>query len=86
MLKIETKQTLLFKVILAHPMKNHGTGPCTNPYIPDNGNWIFAMDETEVGSPDPVLSEFKKNEIIDLGKSETGNGAQVNKYPKAKLV
>ena len=29
------------QVVLAHPMKNHGTGPCTNKFIPDNGNWIL---------------------------------------------
>ena len=29
------------QVVIAHPMKNHGTGPCTNKFIPDNGNWIL---------------------------------------------
>ncbi|CAG5085448.1 Oidioi.mRNA.OKI2018_I69.PAR.g10898.t1.cds [Oikopleura dioica] len=70
------------QVILAHPMKNHGTGPCTNPYIPDNGNWIYATAQTNPGQADQVLSVFKQNEVANLGKSPTGNGVDTEAYPK----
>ena len=69
-------------------MKNHGTGPCTNPYIPDNENWTYAMPETEIGATASNLGQFKKNEIINLGKSPTGNGAQgpVSLNPKTSEI
>ncbi|CBY24786.1 unnamed protein product [Oikopleura dioica] len=70
------------QVVLAHPMKNHGTGPCTNPYIPDFGNWIYATPQTEPGQADQVLSVFKQNEVADLGRSPTGNGVDTEAYPK----
>jgi len=73
------------QVVLAHPMKNHGAASCTNKYIPDNGNWIYAQKMTEVGKNDPTLSKFKENEIVDLGKSPVGHqipDERINSYPK----
>jgi len=67
-------------------MKNHGTGiPCTNKYIPDNGNWLYAKPMTTVGEADPTLGEFKEREIVNLGTSPFGNDvpdSEVNTYPK----
>ena len=61
---------------MAHPMKNHGIGGCTNKYIPDNGNWIYRAPATQVGSDDPVLSVFKNNKVVDLGISPFGHQGQ----------
>ena len=36
------------QVVIAHPMKNHGTGPCTNKFIPDNGNWILQASQEKL--------------------------------------
>ena len=59
---------------MAHPMKNHGIGGCTNKYIPDNGNFIYrAPSATQVGQDDPVLSVFKNNKVVDLGISPFGH-------------
>merc|ERR1711953_1357377 len=38
------------QVVMAHPMKNHGIGGCTNKYIPDNGNFIYQAPDNEVAS------------------------------------
>jgi len=73
------------QVVMAHPMKNHGIGACTNKYIPDNGNWIYFADQTNVGADDPVLSVFKDNELVDLGISPFGHqvpDSEVGKFPK----
>lgn len=74
------------QVILAHPMKNHGTGTsCTNKYIPDFGNWLYVQPQTPVNEPDPVLSVFKENELVDLGISPFGHGVSdeiITTYPK----
>jgi hypothetical protein len=73
------------QVVLAHPMKNHGTGSCTNKYIPDNGNWLYAQPMTTPGQPDPNLGEFKENEVVNLGVSPFGHNvpdSEINSYPK----
>ena len=66
-------------------MKNHGIGSCTNKYIPDNGNWIYYVDQTKVGEQDPKLFEFKEQKLVDLGISPFGHQVpndQVEAYPK----
>ena len=73
------------QVVMAHPMKNHGIGSCTNKYIPDNGNWIYYVDQTEVGEQDPKLFKFKEQKLVDLGISPFGHQVpndQVEAYPK----
>jgi len=73
------------QVVLAHPMKNHGTGSCTNKYIPDHGNWLYAQPMTAVGGDDPTLDTFKQNEIVDLSTSPFGHNvpdSEINSYPK----
>ena len=45
------------QVVIAHPMKNHGTGPCTNKFIPDNGNWILQATQEW-----PFFSEYAEME------------------------
>lgn len=66
-------------------MKNHGTGSCTNKYIPDSGNWLYAKPMTTVGQADPNLSEFKENEIVNFDVSPVGHSIPdevINSYPK----
>lgn len=74
------------QVVLAHPMKNHGASTeCTNKYIPDNGNWLYAKPMTAAGQPDPNLGEFKQNEVVDLSVSPVGHSvpdSEINSYPK----
>jgi len=71
------------QVVLAHPMKNHGAeNDCTNPYIPDAGNWILAQPQTKPGQNDPNLGTFKQREIANLGVSPVGQNADVSTYPK----
>ena len=73
------------QVVLAHPMKNHGIGSCTNKYIPDNGNWIYFQEQTKVGEQDPQLIEFKENRLANLGISPFGHQVpedQVAAFPK----
>jgi len=64
-------------------MKNHGAeNDCTNPYIPDSGNWILAHSQTNPGENDPNLGTFKQREIVNLGISPFGHNVDVSTYPK----
>ncbi len=56
---------------------------CSNKYIPDSGNKIFAGQRD--GQGDPKLSQFFTNQIADLGKSPVGNAvvdSDTTQYPK----
>jgi len=69
------------QVILVHPMKNHGTGRCTNIHIPDNGNRIYhGMQGTDTNKP---YSYYRPFLVADLGVSVFGNdNTEPDKYPK----
>merc|ERR1712038_1554899 len=72
------------KVILAHPTKNHVADTrCTNKYIPDHGNYLYASEKDAY--QDPTLSQFLANQIVDLGVSLFGHeipDSTINTYPK----
>ena len=61
--------------------KEHGAdADCTNPYIPDTGNWIY---RGEVNSKQDIsFSEYRKNLVFDLGTSPQGNELLSRIYPK----
>nr|XP_039251213.1 uncharacterized protein LOC120328750 [Styela clava] len=70
------------QVVLAHPMKNHGSDTCTSRYIPDTGNFIYRgglNDESDL-----TLSQFRAELVADLGvkdpPDETSNA--YTQYPK----
>ncbi|XP_039251287.2 uncharacterized protein LOC120328812 [Styela clava] len=69
------------QVVLAHPMKEHGAdADCTNPYIPDTGNWIYRSDRN--ARADPTLSQFMQNLVFDLSASPLNDEILSKSYPK----
>lgn len=70
------------QVVIAHPMKRHGAdAKCTNIWIPDHGSFIYRGERNT--TTDPVLSDFKKNFVFDLGRSPVGsNNTRSSSYPK----
>ncbi|XP_013396642.1 uncharacterized protein LOC106163560 [Lingula anatina] len=71
------------RVVIAHPTKNHVADTCTNPFIPDNGNWIYFYPTGETGT-DPTLSTYRSDSylLVDFGVAPTGQGAAITTYPK----
>jgi len=72
------------RVVITHPTKNHVSDTrCTSKYIPDHGNYIYAVQGDE--NSDPDMATFSANKIADLGLSPNGwaiDESVINSYPK----
>ncbi|XP_039251212.2 uncharacterized protein LOC120328749 [Styela clava] len=70
------------QVVLAHPMKNHGSDSCTNRYIPDSGNFIYRGNVND--QFDLTLSQFREELVADLGVKDPPDQSSdaYTQYPK----